>query len=150
MSRVGERIDAHCLKCGLVLAHIVLYEVNGQVSKVKCKTCGAEHKYRGVKAPPRKGESLVRRVPKEGRSRTGSASHTSPNPAPALWADRRRQMNPDTPLRDYRIRDTYTAGDVIHHPTFGVGFVQATPTDRRMEVLFQDEIRAMAMGVAGP
>jgi hypothetical protein len=31
-----------------------------------------------------------------------------------------------------------------------MGFVQATPTDKRMDVLFQDEIRAMAMGVAGP
>jgi len=150
MSRVGENIDAHCLKCGLVLAHIVLYEVNGQVSKVKCKTCGAEHKYRGVKTPQRRGDAPLSRVPRDSRFRTGSAHKAPPSPAPALWEAKRSLMNPDTPLKAYQLRETYATGDVIHHSKFGMGFVQATPTDKRMDVLFQDEIRAMAMGVAGP
>ena len=60
MSRVGENIDAHCLKCKLVLAHIVLYEVGGKVSKVKCKTCGAEHKYRGAIGPANTKDSSER------------------------------------------------------------------------------------------
>ena len=49
MSMVGRNIDAFCTRCGLTLAHIVLYEVGGAVQGVKCKTCGSEHRYRGAK-----------------------------------------------------------------------------------------------------
>ena len=57
MSMVGKNVDALCTRCGLTLAHIVLYEVGGVIARVKCKTCGAEHKYRGAKVRDRKGET---------------------------------------------------------------------------------------------
>lgn len=145
MSRVGENIDAHCLKCKLVLAHVVLYEVNGAVSKVKCKTCGAEHKYRGVKPPAPKGAAKEKPV-KERWTRTQTGK-TSVDPAPIRWETQHRNLNPDTAVKPYRIQDLYQVGDVIQHSAFGLGFVEKIATYNRMDVLFQAGVKFLAMNV---
>ena len=62
MSSVGKNVDALCTRCGLVLAHIVLYEVGGVIARVKCKTCGTEHKYRGAKTRDRKADPAAERL----------------------------------------------------------------------------------------
>jgi len=145
MSRVGKNIDAHCLKCKLVLAHIIMYEVDGVVSKVKCKTCGAEHKYRGTKPPVPKSDREVRAA-KEKRLKT-NASKSSANPAPIEWETRRRNMDEGEPIKAYAIQDIYRAGEVIRHPVFDLGFVERVVSDKRMEVLFKDAVKSMAMNI---
>jgi hypothetical protein len=145
MSRVGENIDAHCLKCKLVLAHIVLYEVGGKVSKVKCKTCGAEHKYRGTIGPAKTKDASERTL-KEKRAKAATAKERG-NPAPVEWESHRRNMDPETTIKPYHIRDGYKVGDVIEHPLFGLGFVEHLGSEKRMDVLFQDVVRSMAMNI---
>ncbi|MDQ5987863.1 MAG: hypothetical protein CSYNP_03609 [Syntrophus sp. SKADARSKE-3] len=145
MSRVGENIDAHCLKCKLVLAHIVLYEVDGKVSKVKCKTCGAEHKYRGIGGPAKAKEPSERTL-KEKKAKAATARDRG-NPAPVEWESRRRSMDPETVVKPYRIRDGYVVGDVIEHPQFGLGFVEQVSSEKRIDILFRDAVRAMAMNI---
>jgi len=66
MSSVGKNVDALCTRCGLVLAHIVLYEVGGIIARVKCKTCGTEHKYRGAKTRDRKSDPAGDRLRRPG------------------------------------------------------------------------------------
>ncbi len=61
VSLVGKNIDAFCSRCQLTLAHIVLYEVGGVVRAVKCKTCGAEHRYHGPAPEKRRSVPAVRR-----------------------------------------------------------------------------------------
>jgi RNase P subunit RPR2 len=145
VSLVGKNIDAHCLKCKLVLAHVVLYEVRGVVSKVKCRTCGAEHKYRGVKPPIKKGGPTVRTL-KENRSITAAARNIS-SQAPMQWAVKHDHINSQTSVKDYRMQGRYQANDVIRHPLFGVGFVERIVSDKRMDVLFQDAIKPMVMNI---
>ncbi|MDD5170276.1 MAG: hypothetical protein PHN75_15775 [Syntrophales bacterium] len=146
MSLVGENIDAHCLKCKLVLAHIVLYEVGGVVSKVKCKTCGAEHKYRGAK-PPAKKKETASSLMKEKRTKTKSSSGSPSINVFELWETRSRNMDPEKPVKDYRMQDQYQPNDVIQHPVFGLGFVEHIFSERRMDVLFRDALRSMAMNI---
>jgi hypothetical protein len=145
MSRSGENIDAHCLKCKHVLAHIVMYEVNGSISKVKCKTCGAEHKYRGVK-PPAQKKGPTERGLKEKRTKA-AVGKMAVNPAPIQWETRRRNLDPEIPVKPYRIQDHYQVSDVIRHPAFGLGFIEKIVTNNRMEVLFQEAIKSMAMNI---
>ena len=73
MSVIGENIDAYCLKCKLLVAHVIMLKVDGAVSKVKCNTCGAQHKYRPkmpaakkstVSRPPTLKETIAKRVEK--------------------------------------------------------------------------------------
>ncbi len=145
MSKVGENIDAHCLKCKLVLAHVVMYEVRGVVSKVKCKTCGAEHKYRGTKPPAKKSESTSSAL-KEKRAKTPARS--AYNPAPVQWETRHRNMDEDTPVKPYRMQDPYKVNDVIQHPSFGLGYVERIVSEKRMDVLFNDAVKSMAMNIS--
>lgn len=144
MSRVGENIDAHCLKCKLVLAHIVLYEVNGTVSKVKCKTCGAEHKYRGTKPPAAKGVAGAKPVKEK---RTQAKTGKLPDNAPIRWETQHRNLSPNRPVKPYRIHDGYQVQDVIEHPVFGLGFVERVAAHNRVDVLFQGEVKSLAMNI---
>ncbi len=139
MSMVGRNIDAFCARCGLTLAHIVLYEVGGSVQGVKCKTCGAEHRYRGPK-PGRQRDIAAER-------RGTRATVRTPQPVrPAdmrLW-EQRNAAAPDAVVWDYKLTERYEKGDVIAHPQFGRGFVEKIASDS-MEVLFREGRKTLAM-----
>jgi hypothetical protein len=141
VSLIGKNIDAFCSRCGLLLAHIVLYEVAGRIQGVQCKTCGAQHRYRGP-APERKPS-----IPAE---RRGGVGRAAPRPKPVHPADERRwqQRNaatpPDAVAWAYGIEERYEKNDVIAHPTFGRGFVESVTADG-MEVLFREGRKRLAM-----
>jgi hypothetical protein len=139
VSRVGRNIDALCTRCQLTLAHIVLYEVGGQVRGVKCKTCGAEHRYHGPAPEKRRSVAAVR------RSGTAPAARTTVRPADARqWEARNAAITPDVVAWDYKMTERYEKGDVITHPSFGRGFVESVTADG-MEVLFGEGRKRMAM-----
>jgi hypothetical protein len=145
VSMVGKNIDALCTRCGLTLAHIVLYEVGGAVQGVKCKTCGAEHRYRG----PKPGRQ--RDVPAERRSaHTSSRTPRPVRPADSrLWEQRTAAAAPDVVVWDYKLAERYEKGDVIAHPQFGRGFVETITADS-MDVLFREGRKALAMNRRPP
>ena len=44
---VARDLVTRCTRCKLELSHVVIFHnQEGIVEKVKCKTCGSEHKYR--------------------------------------------------------------------------------------------------------
>ncbi|MEN6318003.1 MAG: hypothetical protein ABFD82_04510 [Syntrophaceae bacterium] len=145
MSLVGKYIDAHCTKCKRLLAHVVMYEVDGKVKKVKCKTCGSEHMYR-IAMQQKKTNDLVARPRQEKRGKTASKSRMPVNDAPIQWELKYRGMNQESLVKDYHIQDIYKFGDVIRHNLFGLGFVGRV-SFTSMEVLFQDAMRRMAMNI---
>ena len=88
VSMVGKNIDDLCTRCGLTLAHIVLYEVKGTVRGVRCTTCGSEHRYRGAKPERQRATAPERRQP------TGDPRSARVGPAggyAALGAAQRRR-----------------------------------------------------------
>lgn len=149
MSMVGRNIDAFCLRCQLTLAHVVLYEMGGVVQGVKCKTCGSEHRYRGPK-PPAKKEVPAERW-RNGRPVAAPAKKEVPAVKPVrpadvrLWEQRQATAGPDAVVWEYRLTERYEKGDVIDHPQFGRGFVEAITSVQSMEVLFRDGRKRMAM-----
>lgn len=145
MTSVGGNIDAYCLKCKLVLVHVVMFKMDGVVSRVKCKTCGAEHKYRGT-LPAAKKPAAVR-TPGMIRAKKPAAAKVAVNDAPMQWALKSRNMPPGTPMRNYSMRETFKVNDVINHPVFGVGFVENVVSDKSIYVLFNDSVRLMSMNV---
>jgi len=140
VSMVGKNIDAFCSRCGLTLAHIVLYEVGGAVQGVKCKTCRAEHRYRG----PKPGRQ--RDIAAERRSRREAPKSPRPvRPADArLWEQRNATAAPDAIVWDYKLTERYEKGDIIAHPQFDRGFVETITSDS-MEVLFREGRKTLAM-----
>ena len=148
MPSVGDNIDAYCLKCKLILAHVILFKVDGVVNRVKCKTCGAEHKYRPPVAAERKTVREKRPAERKSVSATKTAQlKQSESQAALQWDLKIRNRQPDAPVRDYAIHETYKVNDVIHHPKFGMGFVEKIISDKSMQVLFNDSIKLLAMNV---
>ncbi len=145
MLSVGDNIDAYCLKCKLVLAHLILFKVDGVVSRVKCKTCNAEHKYRGT--VPGVKKKAAERTSGAVRAKKPATSKAAVNEAPLQWDLKSRNMPPETPVRNYFIKDTFKANQVINHPVFGIGFVEKVVSDKSISVLFSDAVRLMGMNV---
>ena len=52
--RLGDVIDDHCIKCRRLTNHSVVSMVDGQVAKVRCRSCYHEHMYLHEQAPPSK------------------------------------------------------------------------------------------------
>jgi hypothetical protein len=148
VSVIGENIDAYCLKCKLVLDHVIMLKVDGAVSKVKCNTCGAAHKYR-AKMPATK-KSAVSRPPtlKETIAKRAAAAKVDANNAPMQWDLRNRSMDHAASVKDYSIHNQYRARDVVNHQVFGLGFVERIVSDKSMDVLFSDTVKLMAMNIS--
>ena len=148
MSVIGENIDSYCLKCKLMLAHVIMSKVDGAVNKTKCNTCGAEHKYR-PKMPAAK-KSTVTRPPtlKESIAKRAAAAKVDANNAPMQWDIRNRSMDNAASVKDYSIHNQYRARDVVNHHVFGLGFVERIVSDKSMDVLFSDTVKLMAMNIS--
>jgi len=67
---VGDLIDDYCPHCRLLLSHDVAAVVEGEVKKVRCRTCLNEHPYRHGKG----GRKEKRRPPRSTQSRSSAAS----------------------------------------------------------------------------
>ncbi len=125
----GGDIDSYCTRCKLNLEHIILAMVSGAVVKVKCKTCGSIHRFKGMPAVRTKSPR------KEGAA---SKSFVS---SQALWeAAMEEAHGPELP---YDMARSYRTGDVIVHGIFGKGVVQKT-LFKKCTVLFRDKERLLA------
>ena len=125
---VAKDIVTVCSRCKLELNHIVVrHNTEGIVDRVKCHTCGFEHKYKPVKkkAPAKKRKTAVRKK--------------SPEKEYASLMEK----NIDAESVPYSMKSAFNEGDVIEHKTFGRGFVTAISFER-IEVLFEGGIKMLA------
>jgi hypothetical protein len=52
--RLGDVIDDYCTKCRRLTNHAIVSMVDGQVAKVRCRSCYHDHTYLHEQAPPSK------------------------------------------------------------------------------------------------
>jgi hypothetical protein len=125
--KAGEDIDVFCSKCQLELAHVIVAIARGKVARVQCKTCGSVHAYR---AP---ADARAR------RSSDGSAGARSSARGGAARPDYDGLMRGRDISRAQRYKPTvtYAEGDVLSHPSFGLGLVTRVLDDGKLEVLFR-------------
>ncbi len=124
----GGDIDSYCTRCRLKLEHIIIAMVGGTVVKVRCKTCGSIHRFRGMPA-------------------AGAASSGKKGPAQkslatsqGLWETAMGEAK--GPELSYNMEESYNPGDLIVHGIFGKGVVQKT-LFRKCAVLFRDRERLL-------
>ncbi|HEX2658363.1 MAG TPA: hypothetical protein VHU40_08830 [Polyangia bacterium] len=132
---VGEDIEALCGKCGQVW-HVVMAKVGTRIAKVVCKRCHGQHLYR-TETPD--GPVLGDRPASSGARRaTRVRTPEVPEPAPIPSFD------PSKPPRPYNATASFTAGERVNHPTFGVGVVTGSPGEGKVEVAFPTARRVLA------
>ena len=141
--RVGGEIDAVCTRCRRVTNHRIVALVEGLIKRVICLTCDSQHNYH--QPPDLKGPAAaqVRRISKDLKKTA------APQGGPrifAQWARCREELGETRP-QAYRLEETYQAGAAIAHSKFGLGFVQKVIPPGKMEVMFENDIKTLAMNL---
>ena len=130
---VAQHLVTKCTKCKMELNHVVMsHTLEGTVARVKCRTCGSEHKYHpDKKKTPKKTTRAVRKT-----------AVTSKVDFAIDYEKRAKKLQQKKPV-PYSIAGSFAVNDVIDHKTFGTGFVVKV-LHQRMEVAFPDGPRTLA------
>ncbi len=134
MPDVGADIESICAKCGDVW-HVVVAVVGTKVAKVQCKQCGAYHRHKSGAAAK---ASAVKR-PRKSTLRPGETSARAPA---------KPVIDPDKPIKPYKMSDAFQTGDQIQHLRFGVGVVESAAEPGKIAVLFDDGRKFLAVAKA--
>ncbi len=138
--KVGGETSAYCTSCRDMRLHIVVAMEDGLPAKVECRSCHRQHKYRAG-LPGTTTKSKGPRTPR-GHAGKDGASAAAPisqiNPLEALLASQERRD-----ARAYSPAERYAVGDLLSHPSFGLGAVTGSPSPGKISVLFRDTTRLL-------
>lgn len=141
--KVGGEVDALCTRCKLTLAHTILAMVGSKIARVRCNTCGGDHGYRGAPGTTDRVTATRSRTPRATPSRSVERDEKIVISFEEQLAGKDIANAPK-----YSARDTYSLDQVIHHPTFGLGFVTAVRGDK-VDVTFKSETKTLVHGRGG-
>jgi hypothetical protein len=129
---VAQNVVTMCTKCKMELSHAVIaHNAAGIIAKVKCHTCGSEHKY-----SPAKKKAPAKTVKTKKRStRTKKVDYGKE------FEKLAEKFKEKTPVH-YSMSGSFRADDVIDHRTFGRGIVTSV-SYQKMEVAFPDRPRVL-------
>ena len=129
---VAQSITTSCTKCKMELSHIVIcHTMEGIVARVKCRTCGSEHKYHPEK---KKTSRKTARV----TGRTAASRKVPAAPDFEQFSEKLRNREPVP----YSLSGSFKVDDVINHTTYGMGLVTKV-SRQRIWVLFFDGLRTL-------
>jgi hypothetical protein len=139
--KTGGEVDSFCGKCKMLLAHTVLAVAGGKIARVRCNTCKSEHAYKA-------GAPVTR------TSRAGGKKAATPRAAEKPAVDSFEVLSKGKDLgaaRRYNVKEKYEVGEVVDHPTFGLGVVAAVRALEKMDVAFQLGVKTLVQNKgAGP
>ncbi len=112
------------------------------IQKVQCLTCGGEHKY----YPPKDVGPKSRTIKVKETARTGSTTRQSRSAsvnksaakAESEWSTFMAEMPSDSVPASYATSATYSKGEYIDHPVFGIGRVLSIVGVEKIEVIFKE------------
>lgn len=125
----GDIIEARCTKCRSLLNHTIVAMVGERVVRVQCNTCGGQHNYHPPQAERGGERTTVRKAAVE-RPRKEKA------PAgPSEWEVAVKELDPATAV-SYAMDASFSVGQLVAHPVFGLGIVTALCKPNKVEILF--------------
>src|SRR5262245_24508728 len=117
----GGTIDSWCGKCKMILAHTIEALVGDKPVRVHCNTCNAVHTYKSSE-PAKAATSGKAAAPGKARpSRYKTLIKGSDMAAAKIYSPKGK----------------YEPGDVLQHPSFGIGVATAIKDGTKVEVLFE-------------
>jgi CxxC motif-containing protein len=132
----GGHILSRCSKCKETTNHTIVAMVGSRVARVECNVCGSVHNHRGTTAPKVRSDST--RTPAQPRK----------SRARAQWETLVAEAD-DAAVTPYNMKTPVKTGDLISHPSFGIGKVISTTKPNKMEVAFADGVKLLRCTVAG-
>ncbi len=138
--KVGSDLQAYCTSCKDMQEHVVVAMVGKNPAKVECGHCHRQHLFRA--GPPGTAKVKAPASPRKPRaSSTAAAGRRAAPPAIDLAA-----LTAGREARAYSPAALFATGDVVRHPSFGVGVVVLLPGPQKMEVAFQEGQKLLAHG----
>jgi len=110
---------------------VIAHDKEGLVARVKCNTCGSEHKYYSDKR---------RAAIKQKKEK---AAKVAKNKREAEYYARLMENSGHKKVVSYDMSETYDTDDIIDHKTFGKGIV-INAYFQKMDVLFESGLRILA------
>lgn len=132
----GDHITSKCTKCKDTTNHTIVAMVGNTVARVQCNTCGGTHNYRDA--------SIKKTLSK---SKTSTAKPAKISKIEANWENQINTTDPADAI-PYNIKMVINVGDVIQHPSFGLGCVINTIKPNKMEVSFRSGVKLLRCQVA--
>lgn len=141
---VGSIVESQCKKCEGTTGHTIVSVVEGEPSKVECRVCGSQHKYR----PEKSKQSNSTASKAKGKSTTksgGKKKKKKEDEEPKIDQEWLRQMEgkDKNSALVYSMQSSYAVRDLIEHPKFGMGVVQRLIDPNKMDVIFQDGMKRL-------
>lgn len=121
----GTEVISVCTKCKMPLAHIIVAMDEGTIKKVRCSTCGKEHRFVSPDTKKRAPSSKVKvRVEEQWKQLIDSLSSKRKIP--------------------YTLSGLYKEKDVIDHHVFGLGVVNQVVSKETIRVIFKEGEKLLA------
>ena len=146
----GSEIDAWCTKCRMDLGHRIVALVAGAPKRVICLTCGGEHAYHAPRSAPAKAGVFIRKngaaAPAEKKAPAGvraAARARVEQERYDAWAERTLGRTVDA-FKRYSMELTLAQGELVLHPKFGEGYVDAVLDGGKVSVMFRDGAKTLA------
>lgn len=149
----GDRIAARCTRCKDVTGHVIVAFVDGAIARVECRACGSNHKYYSADQDRHIGKTQGIRDSVPGRTKakkqtsgmpknTDRKSRLAAEKAEQAWREA-LESSAGRRAKAYALDLELSPGDVVEHPLFGTGSVQAVQRPDKAEVLFYDGKRLL-------
>jgi hypothetical protein len=139
----GNAIQGYCAHCKSDTSQTVI-EVDGlQVRIARCNKCKLEGDYRSPRA---RTKARLREVAASRKTRAGSTPARKPRRKKEdpgqIFRTLVGSLSPST-AKAYSVRDTLAVGQLIEHPSFGLGVVTILTEAQKATVLFEDGPRVL-------
>ena len=141
---VGDETDSICPRCDDETIHRVVAMKEKKIHLVICSRCNSQHRYRPSLATitrkvPLPSERQARVLKKVESARTSPARVSLKE-----WHALKEVAGEMEPL-PYDPADSYSEKQIVSHPTFGLGFVRKVIDTSKIEVVFEHEVKILAM-----
>ncbi len=138
----GSIIETQCTRCRALMNHTIVAMVGEKIVRVECNTCHGTHNYHPLKAPK---ETVAAKTPQQKKVAAPRKARVDPEAAArSEWAALQPDMDPAQAI-PYDMNRPYRAKNLLLHPQFGLGIVQAVQQNK-MDVLFQEGKKRLRCG----
>ncbi len=124
----GDIVEARCTRCRTLTNHTIIALVETRIARVQCNTCGGTHNYHPAAAPARPARQPAARTAPKASARVSADL--------LAWQRACSEVEVASTV-PYAMDRAYQDGDLVAHPTFGVGLVTAVIPPNKVEILFQ-------------
>ncbi len=138
--KVGGETPAYCTSCRDMRHHVVVAMVGPDPAKVECLSCHKQHNYKAAPPGTRTAKKKAAGGTTPARKPRAKAGDKTPaeHPLDALLAVRSAAE-----AKVYTPADRYIIGDLLSHPSFGLGAVSGLPAPGKIEVIFRDSCKLL-------